>query len=181
MTHLHVYKPFFCLRTTRNILDSSMNTSHATGYYQLPLNNLALFLFSFLLSQILFNMINCSSVGLSLFHYFLFQMFSDSILLHIYMDKISDKYHEVDECINTLVWSQCSYLQTHCDLGWNSKAISAHSKPLTHYRWRERERKNRKKEIENTNATRLVCELMPIPLKVLTKLCHLLAISSILL
>lgn len=51
MTHLHVYKPFFCLRTTRNILDSSMNTSHATGYYQLPLNNLPLFLFSFPLSQ----------------------------------------------------------------------------------------------------------------------------------
>lgn len=168
MTHLHVYKPFFCLRTTRNILDSSMNTSHATGYYQLPLNNLALFLFSFLLSQILFNMINCSSVGLSLFHYFLFQMFSDSILLHIYMD----------EFINTLVWSQCSYLQTHCDLGWNSKAISAHSKPLTHYRWREKKQKERNRK-NKCDSSRL--RLMPIPLKVLTKLCHLLAISSILL
>lgn len=96
---LQMYKPFFCLRTTRNILDSSMNTSHATGYYQLPLNNLALFLFSFLLSQILFKMINCSSVGLSLFHYFLFQMFSDSELLHIYMDKFQ---------INIVKWMNLS-------------------------------------------------------------------------
>lgn len=50
---------------------------------------------------------------------------------------------------------------------------------LTHYRWRER--KNRKKEIEKNKCDSSRLRLMPIPLKVLTKLCHLLAISSILL
>lgn len=84
----------------------------------------------------------------------------------------------MDEFINTLVWSQCSYLQTHCDLGWNSKAISAHSKYLTHYRWREKKQKERNRK-NKCDSSRL--RLMPIPLKVLTKLCHLLAISPILL
>lgn len=91
---------FLRLRTTRNVLDCTRNTSHATGYYQLPLNNISSLSFLFSVVSILFNMIDCSSVGLSLFF---FQMVSDSKLLHICVDRFQ---------INIMKWMNLSIHQS---------------------------------------------------------------------